>query len=389
MFGYSGAGYQGLQINPPAKTIEADLFKAFVAAGAISKNNSDDIKKSGFMRAARTDKGVHAAGNVVSLKLIMEDEDIVEKINLHLPNSIRVWGMKRTNKGFNCKKMCGSRVYEYLIPSYSFLPPRPESLLGKRISAVNGTTEVNPFWTNINSSMLQSGSLIHNLQDMSEEAKKIEVKAFESYRIPTDLLETVRNTLKVYEGDHNFHNFTIGKDFYDPSARRYMKSLIVSDPMIINNTEWLSIKIHGQSFMLHQIRKMVAMAALVIRTNCPTERIEQAFDKIKINIPKAPSFSLLLEHPVYEGYNERLVGKFGYDPIVFEPFTDQIELFKREYIYEKIYDEESKDQVFKGFFEYLDDLTQRRDQNGQDGEDSSIFDYLTNKGISLPIESQN
>lgn len=31
--------------NPSAKTIEGDLFKAMVKAGAVSKDNADDIKK--------------------------------------------------------------------------------------------------------------------------------------------------------------------------------------------------------------------------------------------------------------------------------------------------------------------------------------------------------
>jgi tRNA pseudouridine38-40 synthase len=44
------------------------------------------------MRAARTDKGVHAAGQAISLKMIIEDPNIVNKINEHLPEQIRVWG---------------------------------------------------------------------------------------------------------------------------------------------------------------------------------------------------------------------------------------------------------------------------------------------------------
>lgn len=50
------------------------------------------VLKVSFMRAARTDKGVHAAGNVVSLKFIGEDPDVVSKINSYLPDQIRVWG---------------------------------------------------------------------------------------------------------------------------------------------------------------------------------------------------------------------------------------------------------------------------------------------------------
>ncbi len=91
LIGYSGTGYKGMQIDPKQKTIEGDLFAAFVAAGAISKANADDPKKSSLVRCARTDKGVHAAGNVVSLKLIIEDPDIVYKINSHLSPQIRVW----------------------------------------------------------------------------------------------------------------------------------------------------------------------------------------------------------------------------------------------------------------------------------------------------------
>ncbi|RUS21723.1 pseudouridine synthase [Endogone sp. FLAS-F59071] len=61
LIGFCGTGYQGMQINPNANTIEGELFKAFVRAGAVSKDNSDDPHKVSLMRAARTDKGVHAA----------------------------------------------------------------------------------------------------------------------------------------------------------------------------------------------------------------------------------------------------------------------------------------------------------------------------------------
>ena len=46
-------------------------------------------------RAARTDAGVHAAGNLVSLKMITAVPgvpDIVAHINAELPSEIRVWG---------------------------------------------------------------------------------------------------------------------------------------------------------------------------------------------------------------------------------------------------------------------------------------------------------
>jgi tRNA pseudouridine38-40 synthase len=32
-----------------------------------------------------------------------------------------------------------------------------------------------------------------------------------------------------------------------------------SEPFVRENLEWVTLKVHGQSFMLHQIRKMVGM----------------------------------------------------------------------------------------------------------------------------------
>ena len=136
MMGYAGSGYKGMQMMPDQKTIEGDLFQAFIKAGAISKANADDPKKSSFVRCARTDKGVHAAGNVISLKLIIEDEQIVEKINQHLPAQIRVWGIERTIGSFSCYQACDSRWYEYLIPTHCFLPPHPKSYLGQHLEGL-------------------------------------------------------------------------------------------------------------------------------------------------------------------------------------------------------------------------------------------------------------
>ena len=55
---YVGHGYQGMQRNPGARTIEDELFKALHAAGAISDANADD---NGFMKVPAR-RGRVAAG---------------------------------------------------------------------------------------------------------------------------------------------------------------------------------------------------------------------------------------------------------------------------------------------------------------------------------------
>ena len=441
MIGYSGTGYKGMQLTHDQKTIEGDLFKAFVEAGAVSKANADDPKKSSFVRCARTDKGVHAAGNVISLKLIVEDNDIVSKINEHLNPQIRVWGFERTNNSFSAYQLCDSRIYEYLIPTHSFLPPHPRSYLGRKCHQLaeensnmefwqSRQAEVEEYWEKVDlehiEPILQSYAedvrailekAVH-LRQVEEDAprearglssesvlgesmirqeavtdathpegeavlqprdsdrvqeekvarslmieggvKKVRaayIKAKRAYRIPERRLERVREVLQQYVGTRNYHNYTVQKSFKDPSAKRVIKSFVVNpEPTLINGTEWLSLKVHGQSFMMHQIRKMVAMAALIVRCGCDPKRIIESFGPDDISIPKAPSLGLLLERPIFDNYNTRAKSQFSKETIDFEKYRTEMDAFKHKQIYERMYSDEEKDNVFGNFFNHVDNF---------------------------------
>ena len=480
MIGYSGSGYKGMQLyvygsygyesisaplltltrNHKEKTIEGDLFTAFVAAGAISKANADDPKKSSLIRCARTDKGVHAAGNVISLKLIIEEPDIVFKINEKLSPQIRVWGIEQTNGAFSAYQLCDSRIYEYLIPTHCFIPPHPRSFLGKKMAEL--AEEANDlegyqerqqdaanFWAETEEKYIKSlmgtedqylaepilttfyetsqalteedPTLVHKLERYAariildekigvdstkflsasdtrhppslSEARKIDADpaappheispleiltrhlkdqhttAKKAYRISPARLARVRSTLSRYVGSHRFHNYTIEKTFRDPSATRVIKSFVVGDePIIINNTEWLSLKVHGQSFMMHQIRKMVSMAALLVRCGCHEGRIQDTYQAERLSIPKAPSLGLLLERPVFDEYNKKLE-EFGRARINFTRYEKELEEFKQREIYERIFREEERDNSFQAFFA------------GLDGTRSAQLLYLSSVGI--------
>ena len=57
-----------------------------------------------WQRAARTDKGVSAVGQVVSLKMITEPEGAVDRINSHLPPQLRVRPIVEPQ--FHCSCQC-------------------------------------------------------------------------------------------------------------------------------------------------------------------------------------------------------------------------------------------------------------------------------------------
>lgn len=172
--------------------------------------------------------------------------------------------------------------------------------------------------------------------------RTIQLREKKAYRISETRLAKVREAFEKYVGTHSFHNYTIDKSAGDPSAKRHIKSFIVADPILINGTEWLACRVHGQSFMMHQIRKLVGMVMMVVRTGCPLERITDAMGKQKVAIGKAPGIGLHLEYPLFEHYNNDIAPKNDRDPIDFEKYRDQMEKFKQEWIYQPIYVEEEK-----------------------------------------------
>lgn len=67
------------------------MVDALVKLNAIPQGHADEMFKMSFQRAARTDKGVSAARNLLSLKMELAD-DTIQKLNDLLPKQIKVFG---------------------------------------------------------------------------------------------------------------------------------------------------------------------------------------------------------------------------------------------------------------------------------------------------------
>ncbi|KAI9302048.1 pseudouridine synthase [Cunninghamella echinulata] len=362
LIGYCGTGYQGLQFNPGANTLEKEIFEALVRANAISQMNSDNPNKVHWVRAARTDKGVHAAGNVISLKIQFpkSPQEMLEAINQELPEKIRIWGMVDVIRSFHAKTACDSRVYEYLLPSYAFSAPLTKEARDQ------------PLHDNDMKIYNHDGSITKYIPRLTED----EIKERETYRISTDQLNLFREALNKYQGTHNFHNYTIGRSANDKSTNRYIMDITVDEPIYINNVEWLSVKLHGQAFMLHQIRKMISLAVLIVRSGTPLSLIDQTFEHNRINIPKAPAIGLLLERPVFTSYNNRIKDPrhtVEHDPIDYDIYKETINEFKQKWIYSNVFDTEKEERGFDNFLASIDNSF------------TNDFKYLNPEGI-IPEE---
>ncbi|XP_071549398.1 pseudouridylate synthase 1 homolog [Panulirus ornatus] len=303
LLSYSGKGYLGMQRNPGYRTIEDDLLTAMLRADLITEEGHTCPQMFHFQRAARTDKGVSAARQVVSLKLPEDVPDMVAAVNKHLCSQIRVMSIRRTTKSFNCKSWCDSRTYSYLCPTFAFAP----------------NTEM----------------------------------AKEEYRITSEVLEELRATLSLYKGTHNFHNFTARKKAQDASANRYIMDIDCGEPFEREGLEWISIKIKGQSFMLHQIRKMIGLAMAISRGLASADIIARAWGKDRVDVPIAPGLGLVLEEPHYDKYNKRYGSDGIHEPLNWDEASQRIEKFREVYIDSSIVKSEIKEKPMLKWLETL------------------------------------
>ncbi|KAF2978531.1 hypothetical protein EK904_013388 [Melospiza melodia maxima] len=336
LMAYSGKGYHGMQRNVGSsqfKTIEDDLVCALVQSGCIPENHGEDMKKMSFQRCARTDKagwaglgspepwglhssaagmdcsgivqqqGVSAAGQIVSLKVRLID-DILEKINNHLPSHIRILGLKRVTGGFNSKNKCDARTYSYMLPTFAFA---------------------------------------HKDHEVQEEL----------YRLDRETLERVNQLLGCYKGTHNFHNFTSQKGPRDPSAKRYIMEMYCGEPFVRENMEFAVIQVKGQSFMMHQIRKMIGLVIAIVKGYAAESIMERSWGEEKVDVPKAPGLGLVLEKVHFEKYNRRFGNDGLHEPLEWTEEEEKIAVFKEQHIYPTIINTEKEEKSMANWLKTL------------------------------------
>ncbi|GFX47051.1 tRNA pseudouridine synthase A [Trichonephila clavipes] len=136
LMSYLGKEFFGMQRNSNVSTVEEELFKALLKANIIIQAEFDYPKLVKFQRAARTDKGVSAVRQIVSLKLPVKEitDELPAKVNNHLPPEIRIVGVRRVTQSFDAKIACDARTYSYMIPTFAFAPLDEENLETYKIS---------------------------------------------------------------------------------------------------------------------------------------------------------------------------------------------------------------------------------------------------------------
>lgn len=113
---YDGTNYYGWQIQPEVPTVQGELQKAL----ARILNQKVSIKG-----AARTDRGVHARGQVVSFKTLHSFplSRIVPALNSVLPLDIRAKRVYQVEDSFHARYATCYKIYRYFIYNNFILSP--------------------------------------------------------------------------------------------------------------------------------------------------------------------------------------------------------------------------------------------------------------------------
>ena len=188
---YDGSRYQGWQ-----RQATTDNTIQFVLEYSIGKLVGYRVQVDG---SGRTDAGVHARGQVASVKLskLYDVQELREALNRYLPEDIRIIEVELVRNGFHARKSAKAKKYEYYIDCRE----KPD-VFSRRYC----------------------------------------------YHYPERLdINAMRDAVQYLVGVKNFISFTDDKDCQDP-VRKIMNIRIIS------NGEKVRITYYGTGFLYHMVR---------------------------------------------------------------------------------------------------------------------------------------
>ncbi|MDO8433647.1 MAG: tRNA pseudouridine(38-40) synthase TruA [Candidatus Binatus sp.] len=192
---YDGANYSGWQLQAKHDSIQGRI------EGVLERIFAASVRVHG---SGRTDAGVHARGQIASIKLPRDFDPptLMRALNAMLPPDIVVLDVAEVPDDFNPRRHATSRVYEYRV-----LNRRIQSAFDYRYS-----------W------------LVRESLDLS----------------------AMNDAARVFLGEHDFAAFqTLGSD-----AKTTVRSVFVSEWN--RDGVFLVYRVEANSFLRHMVRTMVA-----------------------------------------------------------------------------------------------------------------------------------
>lgn len=238
MLAYDGTGYAGWQVQPDAVTVQGLL-----AAAARALLGAD----TRVVGASRTDAGVHALGQVASLRTTaaLAPAGVLGALNAGLPPDVRVLDVAEASPGFDARRAAVGKRYAYLIDNAPVASP-----LLRRYA-----------W---------------------------------HVRRPLDV-EAMRQALAGLRGRHDFSAFCAAP------GRGSSPVCLVRAAHVVRRKERLGILLSADRFLHHMMRNAVGSLVAVGRGRRPPEWLAQVLasrDRTRAG-PTAPAHGLTLVRVLY------------------------------------------------------------------------------------------
>jgi tRNA pseudouridine38-40 synthase len=114
---YDGTAFAGWQMQANQRTVQGVLEEALFPI---------EHRRLVVQAAGRTDAGVHADGQVVSVSLAsaIGCEALKRALNVRLPDDVRVMRIEEAAEGFNARFDARRKTYRYTIYTGAVVPPR-------------------------------------------------------------------------------------------------------------------------------------------------------------------------------------------------------------------------------------------------------------------------
>lgn len=229
---YDGSRYMGFQVQDELPTIELELMNA------INKVTGEDIK---IYASGRTDKGVHALGQVIHFE---SEKSISEygwkkAINSFLPEDIQIVDIKLVDDSFHARFSAKSKEYHYLVK-------------------IDNYTVFDRLYK----------ARFYNLD-----------------------IEAMNEAIKKFIGVHNFKGFCSAT--VDP-RKDFVKEIF--DAFIEKEGDILRFVFKGTGFLKYQIRRMMGLIIEIGLHKDSIETIDRVFESLdpQISHMKAPAEGLYL-----------------------------------------------------------------------------------------------
>ena len=307
---YIGTNFHGFQRQPNHRTVEGEMIYTLKKLGYI-----DDLADAKFQIAARTDKGVHSLGNVISF--MSDREIIVNQINQKLPDDIQIIAKAPVRYGFKARyAQCKHYRYTFFEKNLNiqllnelaklFEGRHDFTNFSKRkenqkstIRTIDRIDVMSPRDKNLNLQYkkLDETFVNNKYSQKSEDSKylKHSPRYTSDLEDSDDFLETnyVGELKSIGRFNENFENVIFNEDSYSP----------------------IFVDVYGESFLWNMIRKMMRIFLFVGKEEMELETAEDMLNPDqKYNIKPLNPENLILMDIQYNGI------KFQYDDYALEGF---------------------------------------------------------------------